>query len=68
MRATRVTNNNTTIFLYRCPNTGYYVPSWSAEGDDTPDYLYVPIKCTICLMPHLVSPKTGLVLGMDDVA
>jgi len=46
-----------TTFLHGC-----------AEGDDTPDYLYVPIKCTICLMPHLVSPKTGHVLGLDDVA
>jgi hypothetical protein len=27
---------------------------------------YQPITCTICTRLHLVDPKTGRVLGIDD--
>lgn len=52
--------------LYRCPNTGYHVQSWSEEGDGLSNDLYVPVRCTVCLAAHLVNPKTGHVLGTDD--
>jgi hypothetical protein len=54
------------FFLYRCPNTIAHVQAWGEEDDDFSDCLYLPIKCAVCLRPHLVNPKSGHVLGTDD--
>jgi hypothetical protein len=34
--------------------------------DPTEGETYQPITCTICTRLHLVDPKTGRVLGIDE--
>ena len=54
-------------FIYRWPNIGLNVQSWVAydptEGEAEN---YEAVTCTACLQVHLVSPKTGKVLGADE--
>jgi len=52
-------------FIYRCPNTGMNVQGCVAD-DPTEGETYQPITCTICTRLHLVDPKTGRVLGIDE--
>jgi hypothetical protein len=54
-------------FIFRCPNTGFKVQGWVADDPtegETDDYEAMP--CTICTRTHLVNPKTGKVLGIDE--
>jgi hypothetical protein len=51
-------------FLYRCPNTGQTVQSFTAEevaGD-----AYRSMTCLACRRLHFVNPATGKVLGADE--
>jgi hypothetical protein len=54
-------------FIYRCSNIGLNVQGWVAydptEGEAEN---YETVTCTACLQVHLVSPKTGKVLGADE--
>ena len=53
-------------FMYRCPNTGHRVQSFSAqEVSDNAD-AYELVTCTMCQRVHLVNPVTGKVLGEKD--
>jgi hypothetical protein len=54
-------------FLFRCPNTGLNVQGWVADDptrDD--DERYETVTCLACCQSHLVSPKTGKVIGGGD--
>ena len=55
------------LVLYRCPNTGQSVQAWVADEPDDDDLTYVQVKCFARTQTHLVNPKTGKVLGSDDV-
>jgi hypothetical protein len=59
-------NAATTIgFLYRCPVSGLRVQGWANEPHTTEDEdsEYVALRCPVCSRTHLVSPKSGHVLG-----
>jgi hypothetical protein len=53
-------------FLYRCPNTGLDVQGFTVEQvrDDTETF--EAVTCTACSRVHLVNPKTGRVLGLEE--
>jgi hypothetical protein len=54
-------------FVYRCPNTGLNVQGWAADEPTEHDAeSFEPVTCTICTSVHMVSPKTGKVLGADE--
>ena len=54
-------------FVYRCPNTGLKVQGWVADDPAEDDAeSFEPMTCTICTRVHLVSQKTGKVLGADE--
>ncbi len=54
-------------FVYRCPITGLTVQGQIA-GDSSPKELetYTAVTCTACRQVHLVIPKTGKVLWLED--
>jgi hypothetical protein len=52
-------------FLYRCPNTGKSVQSFSAEEVED-DNTYTSVTCLACRQLHYVNPTTGKVLGEND--
>jgi len=52
-------------FAYRCPNTGLNVQGFIAD-DPGDDGSYVPVTCIICTRVHLVDPRSGKVVGVDD--
>jgi hypothetical protein len=52
--------------VYRCPNTGDCVRAWAADALEDDDLTYVQVTCLACAQAHLVSAKTGKVLGSDD--
>lgn len=41
-------------FLYRCPNTGYRVQSFTAEEVSDKE-AFVTVMCSICAQVHLVN-------------
>ena len=51
-------------FIYRCPNTGYRIQSFSAD-EQPDDGAYVPVDCVMCHQVHLVNPATGRLAGED---
>ena len=55
------------MFVFRCPNTGFNVQGWvaddSAEGKAD---VYESVARTIYTQVHLVSPRTGKVLGTNE--
>jgi hypothetical protein len=53
-------------FVYRCPATGLNVQGFTAD-DPTEDETYESVSCTACLQVHMVNPKTGKVLGSQDL-
>jgi len=54
-------------FIYRCPATGLNVQGWVADDPaERSDDAYEGISCAACTRLHLVSPKTGKVLGADE--
>jgi hypothetical protein len=54
-------------FLYCCPNTGLNVQGWVADDPSEGEAeIYEAVICTVCTRVHLVNPKTGKVLGVDD--
>ena len=54
-------------FVYRCPKTGLNVQGWVADDPtEGKGETYSAITCTICTRQHLVNPKTGKVLGVDE--
>jgi hypothetical protein len=55
-----------TTFLYRCPNTGFQIQSYSPEQTLDDDSAYETVTCLVCQRVHLVNPATGKVLGEDD--
>ena len=55
-----------TTFLYRCPNTGQTVQGWSADEVTDDDNTYQSVECPTCTRVHLVNPKTGKVLGVEE--
>jgi hypothetical protein len=55
-------------FLYRCPNTGLLVQGWIGEDPTNRDEdRFEAVTCTACGRVHLVNPKTGKVLGANDI-
>jgi hypothetical protein len=52
-------------FLYRCPNTGYRVQGFVAEGISD-HQTYLSVTCIMCRQIHLVNPSTGRVVSEDD--
>jgi hypothetical protein len=54
-------------FLYRCPITGLSIQSWAAaDPTDGKAANYESVICTACIQVHLVNPKNGKVLGVDE--
>jgi hypothetical protein len=51
-------------FLYRCPATGQNVQGWAA--DDIDDEAPLSVTCLACSRVHLVDPKTGRTVGIDE--
>jgi hypothetical protein len=51
-------------FMYRCPDTGFRVPSFASTK--TSDGAYEVVSCIICGQVHLVDPATRKVLGQDN--
>jgi hypothetical protein len=55
--------------LYRCPITGLNAQGWVADDlSDESEEFFEPLTCLACGQVHLVSPKTGRVLGSDSGA
>lgn len=54
------------LFIYRCPTTGYRVQGFSAEDVSMDIHTYEPVSCAVCKMIHYINPATGAVLGTDD--
>jgi len=52
--------------LYRCPITRQHVSGWIADDPDSDEDRLATISCLACQRVHLVSPKTGKVIGGDD--
>jgi hypothetical protein len=52
-------------FLYHCPAIGLNVQSYIAD-DPTDDEAFESVYCIACTRVHLVNPKAGKVLGVDD--
>jgi hypothetical protein len=51
--------------LFRCPSTGHRVQGWFADnGSVNGDY--EGVTCLACRQVHMVNPKTGKVLGVDE--
>ncbi len=54
-------------FLFRCPNTGYRVQGFVAEEDFSDDVEDgQSVTCLACKQTHLVNPRTGKVLEVDN--
>lgn len=51
-------------FLFCRPNTGLSVQGWIADDPDERDD-YEAVTCLACQKVHIVSPKTGKVVGED---
>ena len=54
------------LFLYRCPNTGYRVQGVIAEDVSDAAEDFRAITCLVCQRVHYVDPATGKVLGEDN--
>ena len=52
-------------FLFRCPTTGMNVQAWIADDPAERDD-YEAVTCLACRKTHIVSPKTGKVVGEDE--
>jgi predicted RNA-binding Zn-ribbon protein involved in translation (DUF1610 family) len=50
--------------MYRCPETGFRVPSF--ESTKTSDGTYEVVTCAACGGVHLVDPATAKVIGRDE--
>jgi hypothetical protein len=51
-------------FLYRCPDTVLTVQGWVADDPTESEVeTYEAVSCLACSRVHIVSPKTGKVLG-----
>jgi hypothetical protein len=54
-------------FLYRCANTGLRVQGWIADDPTKRDEVsFEAVTCAACGRVHLVNPRTGRVLGVND--
>jgi hypothetical protein len=53
-------------FLYRCPNTGLDVQGFTVEEVRDDAETFEAVICTACSRVHLVNPKTGRVLGVEE--
>ena len=54
-------------FIYSCPTTGLNVQGWVADDQTKSDAeTYEAVTCMACARVHLVNPKTGKVLGVED--
>jgi hypothetical protein len=52
---------------FRCPNTGLNVQGWLAEIVESEDAdRYEVVTCLACGQGHVVNPKTGKTLAVDD--
>jgi hypothetical protein len=58
-------NSRKVTFIFRCPHTGRNVQAWSEDDLETSP-AYEPVTCLACLSVHLVDPKTGRVLAIDN--
>lgn len=58
------------VFLFRCPATGYNVQGFVADDNDDYDDCdtFHPFSCPACTRTHLVNPKTGKTVGSDKRA
>ena len=51
-------------FIYRCPVTGYNVQAFVADDPiEGAEEAFRSVTCAVCGRGHLVSPKTGRVVG-----
>ena len=56
-----------TPFLYRCPTTGQNVQGFFADdGSENGGETYETVTCLACRLVHLINPKTGRILGIDE--
>jgi hypothetical protein len=54
-------------FVYRCPITGLTVEGQIADESSPKEVeTYTAVTCTACRQVHLVIPKTGKVLWLED--
>jgi hypothetical protein len=54
-------------FIYRCPSTGLNAQGWIADDPvEAQAESYEAVTCIACTRVHLINPKTGRVLGVDD--
>jgi hypothetical protein len=53
-------------FLYRCPNTGYWIQGFVAEDVSEDPERYEVVTCIACQQVHLVNPTTSKVLGGEE--
>jgi hypothetical protein len=54
--------------LFLCPNTGDRVQGWFADdGSGKDGETYDALTCLACRQVHMVNPRTGKVLGTDEV-
>jgi hypothetical protein len=53
--------------IYRCPTTGLKVQGWSADDPAAnAGETYEATTCPVCRLVHLVNPRTGKVLAVDE--
>jgi len=53
--------------IFRCPSTGLNVQGWIADDPTEGEAeSYETVTCTACTRVHLVNPKTGRVLGVNE--
>ena len=56
-------------FLFTCPSTNLNVQHWRDDDDeDVSDNEYEAVTCKACARLHLISRRTGKVLGQEDQA
>ncbi len=51
--------------LFTCPTTNLKVQHWLDDADDATEDEYEGVVCQACARLHLISRKTGKLLGDD---
>ena len=53
-------------FVFTCPATSMKVQHWLDDDKDVPENEYEVITCLACTKLHLISRKTGKILGRES--